>query len=690
MKNKKIGKIVAGMTVASILTYYSMPAFAYINEETVYSKLNQEGESYKSTVTTIIEDKDGTKTLQDENKEELPIECKITYYLDGKELGAKEIVGKSGRVTIKLEYKNKEVNKVEIDGKEEELYTPFIVVSGVALDIEKNKNIEVNKGKIITNGNKVIAVGIALPGLQESLGITLSDVEIPNTIEISMDTEKFEMGNIMSYATPKTLSELDLDLNSFDEIFSKVSELKDASIKLENGGTELSDGITSLNDGALKINDGVLALDSGIDTLQNGATTLNNGAITLKNGSLEYTQKSEEFSNAMNTVSGGLSSLNSSYSEVNDGINKLNSSSKELNAGAKGVSDGAKTVSDNLNNISGLLGNVASGASNLSNGAVQASNGVNEIVGKVSSQIEASKSQENIKKMQDMQDLINKDLKLISNYQNLVNSIPDKTSSEYISAVTVLNVLQANYSALTGAKATIENTSESVNELYGGLTSLQAGITNIKDGSKTLSDGLSQISSGTSELAKGAEDLKNGANRVASGTDELSNGTESLLHGSSKVVDGISTLDNGAKTLNTASSDLASASKTIATGAKDLQAGTASLVNGVTTLSNGSKELKNGTGTLIDGTAKLYNGSNELKSGIHEFNEEGINPICDLVNNNLKNTLKRVQKLEELSNEYNRFASKEERDDIKFVTITDSIKLDEASGSNKKEGKDKK
>lgn len=337
-----------------------------------------------------------------------------------------------------------------------------------------------------------------------------------------------------------------------------------------------------------------------------------------------------------------------------------------------------------------MLQTVSIGANDLSNGALQASNGINEIVKQVENQVDASKSSENIQKMQDMQNLINKDLELISNYQTLVNNIADKTSQEYISAVTILNVLQANYSALTGAKTTIETTSKSVNDLYGGLTSLQAGIINIKDGSRTLSEGVSQISSGTSTLAKGAEDLKNGADRVASGTNELSNGTENLLNGSNKVVSGITTLDDGAKTLNIASTNLADASKTISNGAKELQTGTLSLVNGVTTLSNGSKELKNGTGSLIEGTAKLYNGSNELSSGIHEFNQEGINPICDLVNENLKNSIERVQKLEELSNEYTRFASKEERDDIKFVTITDSLKANDVSNQDKKDGKDKK
>ena len=47
MKIKLISKITAGTVVASILTYYASPVFAYINEETIYSKANKSGENYK-------------------------------------------------------------------------------------------------------------------------------------------------------------------------------------------------------------------------------------------------------------------------------------------------------------------------------------------------------------------------------------------------------------------------------------------------------------------------------------------------------------------------------------------------------------------------------------------------------------------------------------------------------------------
>ena len=68
-----------------------------------------------------------------------------------------------------------------------------------------------------------------------------------------------------------------------------------------------------------------------------------------------------------------------------------------------------------------MLQTVSTGANDLSNGAVQASNGINEIVKQVGNQVDVTKSSENIQKMQDMQNLINKDLKLLKSiYQQLL------------------------------------------------------------------------------------------------------------------------------------------------------------------------------------------------------------------------------------------------------------------------------
>ena len=60
---------------------------------------------------------------------------------------------------------------------------------------------------MIDDGTKTIVLGVALPGLQESLNISKDKLDIPNSIEITMDATDFEMGSIMNYVTPKLLED---------------------------------------------------------------------------------------------------------------------------------------------------------------------------------------------------------------------------------------------------------------------------------------------------------------------------------------------------------------------------------------------------------------------------------------------------------------------------------------------------
>ena len=45
------------------------------------------------------------------------------------------------------------------------------MVSGMMLDADKFANVEISNGKIISDGGKYIVMGVALPGLKESLNI---------------------------------------------------------------------------------------------------------------------------------------------------------------------------------------------------------------------------------------------------------------------------------------------------------------------------------------------------------------------------------------------------------------------------------------------------------------------------------------------------------------------------------------
>ena len=301
--NKKVGmKVVSSMLLGTMCLYTSMPVFAgNSKEEVVYSKLKNDGSNYSTIVSERITNTDNSELISDisdllnivntngdetyeQNGNEIvwkangkdiqyqgeidkdqPITCAVKYELNGEEVEAKDIVGKSGKVKVTLTYTNNDVHTVKVNGKYTKMYTPFIVVAGTLIDSNMT-NVEVTNGKIIDNGNRKMAIAMCFPGLQESLDISKDTLDIPSTIEFTMDTDDFEMNNIISYATPKLLEESDLNMfDDLNEIYSKVNELQDAANKIQDGANQLNDGTKELRDGANTLNNGANELSKEIN-----------------------------------------------------------------------------------------------------------------------------------------------------------------------------------------------------------------------------------------------------------------------------------------------------------------------------------------------------------------------------------------------------------------------------------------
>ena len=182
----KLGlKVTSSLLLCSMLVYTSMPVFGYTKEESVYSKLDANGNSYKTTVSSHIKNTEGLEVINDitnlmniENvsgnnevnkagnaltwkangkdiyyegntDKELPIDINIKYYLNDEEISKNDIIGKSGIIKIVYEFTNKEERKVVINGKYEKMYVPFVVGMGTIIDNDVNKNIEITTGKVI-------------------------------------------------------------------------------------------------------------------------------------------------------------------------------------------------------------------------------------------------------------------------------------------------------------------------------------------------------------------------------------------------------------------------------------------------------------------------------------------------------------------------------------------------------------
>lgn len=170
-----------------------------------------------------------------ETKKDLPVNFKISYYLDGKETSAEDIAGKNGQVKMVVTMTNESSKEVTVNGKKTTMYTPFICAGGMILEENSFSNITVENGKTIGDGTKEIALLIGTPGLKESLNLSdelleqLGDFDFTSTYTITLDTEKFELSNMIFAVIP--LSSVVTEINNtlpgtVDDVKTQLSKVQ--------------------------------------------------------------------------------------------------------------------------------------------------------------------------------------------------------------------------------------------------------------------------------------------------------------------------------------------------------------------------------------------------------------------------------------------------------------------------------
>lgn len=656
MKNNKvISKVISGTLLCSMVGY-ALPVFAYTKDETVYSKLDSEGNNYKTIVSTHIENKENADVINDlsdlinikntsgdetytqngnkfvwnankndiyyqgESSKELPIECNVKYELDGQEISANDIAGKSGKVKVTLQYTNKEERTVDINGKKVKMYVPFVVIAGTVIENENARNIEVSSGKVVDDGTKTVVVGMAMPGLQESLGLSDDEVEIPSNVEITMDATNFETSSIISYVTPKVLEEDDLKVfDNLDEIYGQVNTLQSSMNQIQDGANTLKDGTTELATGA--------------NTLRDGVTTAYNGAQTIASEVAKSTQ-----------------SLKNDKSEALDSAT-LESIKKQAAASSK-LTDEQKAQ----------IKAQAQTSSVLTEGQ--------------KAQIKAQAAEK--AKLTDTQKAqitaLAKQGAVLTEKQKAQITEQAKTSSILTAEqkTAIIANAQANYPTLTEAeKALLIATAQS--------TATQTAVNTALATAKTIAE---QTAVATALTV---------AQQVATQTAETTAlETAQQIATQTAVTTALTTAQNTATT--TAMQTSTTVAKQVGNQAKktftnQVVSQMSTLGNGLNQLTLGLSELNNGAATLADGTNQVNEGATTLADGIKTFNEEGIKKICNYINGDVKDLTTRVQKLTDLSKEYNNFTMLDGENDgeVKFIMIADAVKKQEDSEQNKEE-----
>lgn len=716
--NKNIGKKVISGLLLGTMCVYTMPVLANTKDETVYSKVNQNGKNYNTIVSTklsndnksnLLEDlsdllnientngdetfkKEGEKiiwnangnkiTYQGETEKELPVTMNIRYELDGKEISSEEVVGKSGKVKVIIEYANNEEHTVLVNGRYVKMYTPFVALAGTIINNKKADNIEVDAGKIVDNGNKTIVVGMAAPGMKESLNIKDDSIQIPEKIEISMEAQDFEMSNIITYLTPKVIEEEDLKLlDNVDEIYSKVRTIQDSSKQLVQGANKLKDGTVELNSGAGELSKGINVAYRGVNAMKSEITKATSNLLADKSDALDEStitvigdSASKTAVEALNTKENGQSKLDLIGTEASKtatqqikpmlpsiGKEASQTATNEIKSKLTTIGESAKqqvvsSMKDNINVIGAQakqeaekavtgelssIGKTAEGMVNLTLTEAQKS----AITAEVSKQVK-----ESMEKDATFSKLPKEEQELILTYSQksaVVSAISVAENTLNTTGKTVANKVAQNV-----AKNVAGSTAETVaKQVAGNVAGDIAKSTAQTVATSVASDVASSTATSTASKVAGSiagEVAKNVATNVAG---EVAGTT---AQGVAKQV--------GNEVKKTAMQTVGSQMNT--------------LVSGLNTLNLGLAQLNDGSIKLLDGVGKLSDGSNSLAEGMTEFDEQAIEKICNYINGDIKDLTERIKALKKLAEEYNTFTKLNDGDNgtVKFIIIADELK----------------
>lgn len=270
---------------------------------------------------------------------ELPVSVKLTYFLDGKEVKPDELKGKSGHLKIQVQYTNNEKKTVTVDGKEEEVYTPFIMMTGMILPNETFSNVTIDNGKVISDGSRNIVVGFGMPGLKDSLDLdeeTTKEAEdkgvtIPENFEMEADVTDFTMSSTFTVALTDLLDDMDMDnIIDVDSLKDSLNELEDAALELVSGSGTLADGASTLADGVSSYTAGADELNAGIQKYLGSNGELNGSVTEYVNGVGKVVKGVKDYTSGTNALANGVISYVAGEQKIAAGAAQLSQLSKGL------------------------------------------------------------------------------------------------------------------------------------------------------------------------------------------------------------------------------------------------------------------------------------------------------------------------------------------------------------------------
>lgn len=724
-------KVVGSVLLSAVMAGSMMPVtvFAQSNDEnptekteTVYSVLNSDGSISDTIVSSWLHDEDGinniketlnltdVKNIKSNEKpskdgntytwnakgndvyyegtgtKQLPVSVKLRYELDGQEMSAKDMEGKSGHLKLTISFTNNYSEIKNINGKSIVIHPSYLAGGMLNMSTGNFSNVKCESGKIVNDGTNEMLAFANIPGLNETLRSAGLDkvnnqLGISDDVTVEADVNNFDLGSIMVGMT----NEIDLasELNGIgsvseltdgiDQLIEADDQLIDGSKQLYDGTTQLkeqaapltgsSDQVRQLSSGAIQLNDGVKALQTGLTAYTNGVSALDAGVDQLYG----IPQKTQLIQQKIDTnLVGGLENLTNNLNAIKMGINQkmetpdMKKLEKQL--------DSALEVINNLDTIlqrdSGIIGQMDTALQNVKS--------IIDNLPVLQKELETAETevmqaqQQNIKAYNDNKQTIAKaqgnlnDAKsqLKASIQSSIDALNTAKSALKASAVTTqqdedgntvtvqgnvdTSAIDKQIDALNAQMASIDNIENvgdltSFTDMTGSFEKLNATLKDLNDSVKTVSETVSKSKVAIEQLQKDVNSSKEYIGKLQAAMDELdfeslSSAKEEINGYMDGLIEGSKKLTAGAKALNGKLKTLVEASKG---GIDKTKACTTQLTSNNATLNGGASALSDATGTLagqsgtfnemadgLDTLGKAFETLNDGAKQLYEGNEQ--------------------------------------------------------------------
>ena len=628
----------------------------------------------------------GDVYYQGTSEEPLPVDVSVRYFLDGAPIDAQSLAGQSGHVTIRFDYTNNQSQQVTIDGKEEKIYVPFVILTGMLLDRDRFENVQVSNGKLLQTGDQTAVLGFALPGMQENLGGASDAPELPDYVEVEADVTGFAMGTTMTLASSEMFCDLELD-----EADSTLAELRDSMSQLTDGMAQLMDGSSELYEKlGLLLSESETLVDA-IRQVADAASTLDGYGVSLRDGTAALSSGVGQLAGGLQTITLNNNTLNAGAQQVFQSL--LDAANEQLAAAGLeqlGIPVPTLTMESYAATLQQLMDQlspeaVSAFAAAQAREQVEAGVLANEeqivqaVTQAVQAQIRAAVEQQLRQNVEQQVAQAVRESVYASAYEAVLAQY--SAAGADVSDATVLVAVeqaaqeateqamqreetQANIRAAVDAQMQAEQTLASIDALVQQqLESEQMQQTiaqTVSDQEQALIEEQMASEAVQSAIAQAVETATAGAEQLGELLDSLQQ-YQQFADGLSAYTGGVMTIQVNVGTLQTGAQQIAGYMAQVSDGLARLDAATAALADAAS--------------ALPDAVEQFQDGAMQLSDGLQELNEQGIEKLASFVDGDLSLLKARLQAISDVARAYTNYSGIADgmEGKVRFVYKTEAV-----------------